>query len=370
MGQRWNWPVAGLLILIPLAPGAVADDGDSARTAEQLLSRTEAAAQRPFDPRFRKAAAARLAALPGEELEAKLAAGGGIAPLALGDSDTQLIYTPVTPCRLIDTRLAGGSLAAGAVRDFKVTGAGLQIQGGNSAGCGVPFGPATAAVINFVAVNPVGPGNLRAWAYSTPAQPPPGASIINYPFGLTLANGLIVPICDPALTTCPGLDLKVQADVNGTHLVADVLGYFERFPKELVKSFSVVATTTTQTVIGSSCTNVGGLQATVTATVPGRIVVRATLAARLLHNQGTDDQLEVRIGTSAIDCTLAGAFLNVEDVLPSTNYNFSVPLTVAFDVVPGTYTYYANVFMTEGANGDLISSGNRVSTLEATFFPN
>ncbi|HEX6738124.1 MAG TPA: hypothetical protein VF310_07635, partial [Vicinamibacteria bacterium] len=94
------------------------------------------------------------------------------------------------------------------------------------------------------------------------------------------------------------------------------------------------------------------------------------LAARLLHNQGTDDQLEVRIGTSAIDCTLAGAFLNVEDVLPSTNYNFSVPLTVAFDVVPGTYTYYANVFMTEGANGDLISSGNRVSTLEATFFPN
>jgi hypothetical protein len=88
-------------------------------------------------------------------------------------------------------------------------------------------------VINFVAVNPTGPGNLRAWAYAEPAPTPPAASILNFAaVGLNIANGVVVPICNPALTNCPGLDLYVRADVNGTHLVADALGYFHRFPVE------------------------------------------------------------------------------------------------------------------------------------------
>jgi microcystin-dependent protein len=153
--------------------------------------------------------------------------------LALGDSNAQLVYTPVLPCRLIDTRAAGGSLAPGTVRDFKVAGSGLGPQGGNPAGCGIPVGRATAVVVNFVAVNPTGPGNLRAWAYSDPPAGPPAASLINYTAASgAIANGVVVPICDPARTECPGLDLRVQADVSATHLVADALGFFERFPIE------------------------------------------------------------------------------------------------------------------------------------------
>ena len=95
------------------------------------------------------------------------------ATSAPGGFAGELVYTPVTPCRLIDTRQAGGSLAPGAPRDFKVAGSGLQIQGGNPLGCGIPVDEAHAAVINFVAVNPTGLGNLRAWAYSEPPEPPP-----------------------------------------------------------------------------------------------------------------------------------------------------------------------------------------------------
>jgi hypothetical protein len=162
-------------------------------------------------------------------------AGDGSAPLALGDGTSQLVYTPVTPCRIFDTRGAGGSLAPGAARDFRVTGVGLQSQGGATAGCNVPVGRATAALINFIAVNPAGPGNLRVWAYSTPPEPPPGASIVNYTTVpgaiLTLANGIALPICNPASTVCP-FDLRIQADVNAVHVVGDVVGYFERFPTE------------------------------------------------------------------------------------------------------------------------------------------
>jgi hypothetical protein len=278
----------------------------------------------------------------------------------------QLVYTPVTPCRLIDTRLAGGTLAAGTVRDFKVTGSGHQGQGGNVAGCGVPAGRATAAVINFVAVNPVGPGNLRAWAYAEPPVPPPTASILNYASvaGLNIANGIPVPICDPSLTTC-SFDLRVQADTSNTHLVGDVVGYFER-----AQSFSVFTKANTLTTIGATCTNITGLHTTVTAPVAGRIVVRANLSARINHGQGTADALRFLIGTSPTDCSGDFVFHFVGAALPTELYGFGLPIAASFDVAPGTYTYYGNAFMETGAEtADIANASSNVSTIEATFYP-
>ena len=165
-------------------------------------------------------------------------------PLALGDSGSRLLYTPVTPCRIIDTRAAGGSLAVGAAREFSVTGQNLSQQGGSSTGCNIPFERATSAFINFVAVNPTGAGNLRAWAHHTPPLPPPNSSVLNYAFvagaGLNVANGVAIPICDPSEEdqTCP-LDFRAQADGHSTHLVADVVGFFERFPGEEVPDLAV-----------------------------------------------------------------------------------------------------------------------------------
>jgi hypothetical protein len=154
-------------------------------------------------------------------------------PASLLGAPSELVYTPVAPSRLIDTRRAGGSLAPGSPRDFKVSGSGLQIQGGAPEGCGVPVSAAKAAVVNFTAVNPTGSGNLRAWAYSEPPEPAPVASIVNYAFvpGLNIANAIVIPLCDDDHTTCSGLDIRVQADNSGTHLVADVVGFFE-FPSD------------------------------------------------------------------------------------------------------------------------------------------
>src|SRR5262245_40369913 len=148
---------------------------------------------------------------------------------SLGQSQVDLLYTPVTPCRILDTRLAGGAIEAGTTRSFLVTGGDLSAQGGSATGCGIPSG-STAAMINFVAVNPAGAGNLRLTPFGAPM---PLAAIVNYAVvpGLNIANGLAVTICDPSTTACVS-DFTIQADVRATNLVADVQGYFRNIDTE------------------------------------------------------------------------------------------------------------------------------------------
>ncbi len=154
-----------------------------------------------------------------------------LVPNAFGDSAADLVFTPVTPCRVFDTRFsAAGILAANTQQNFKVTGAAsLASQGGSASGCGIPSGKATAVIINFAAVTPTGGGNLRAWAVANPQPSAPLAAVMNFSAVLNaLANGVAVPICNPAATSCTLGDLRLQADVSSVHVVGDVLGYFHR----------------------------------------------------------------------------------------------------------------------------------------------
>ena len=153
-------------------------------------------------------------------------------PSAFGESDNELLYTPVTPCRVFDSRISAGGpgpLQVGIPRDVLVAGTlGFPAQGGFAGGCGIPGG-ATAAVINFVAVSPSGTGNLRAYAVASPQPPAPLAATINYAAvqGLAaLANGIAVPLCNPALTSCAAGDLRLEAFGSATDVLGDVVGYF------------------------------------------------------------------------------------------------------------------------------------------------
>jgi Chaperone of endosialidase len=147
-----------------------------------------------------------------------------------------LLYTSIQPCRIIDTRLAGGPLAVGVDHQFDVVGVAaagsLDGQGGNPAGCPIPgflaLPPPTAQVqavaVNLVAVGAAGAGNLVAWPSD---QPQPATSVLNYAKAsdlgfLNVANGVILPVRQDL----QGGDLTVKAQVAGTHLVADIVGYF------------------------------------------------------------------------------------------------------------------------------------------------
>jgi hypothetical protein len=212
--------------------------------AESILRQREEASGRPFDARHRATMRADLAARPTEELVAL--ESGAVIPNAFGDPAADLVYTPVTPCRVFDTRFAvAGILAANTQRNFLVAGAvGFANQGGNAAGCAIPFGPATSVVINFAAVNPAGAGNLRAWAVANPQPAAPTAAVMNYsPTLAALANGIAVPICNTAGGACAS-DLRLQADVSAVHIVGDVVGYFAR-------PVNVVNTLESETAIGA-----------------------------------------------------------------------------------------------------------------------
>lgn len=131
-----------------------------------------------------------------------------------------LQFTAVQPCRIYDTRAGSGvqgqgtgPIAVGQTRD-------IDVSHGAAPSCGIPSPQARAAVMNFVAVGPAGPGHLTAWPFGTAM---PNASIINYANvgGLNIANGLVMPIC----SFCTH-DLSLRANVSATHVVIDVLGYF------------------------------------------------------------------------------------------------------------------------------------------------
>jgi hypothetical protein len=183
--------------------------------AEGIVQRAEAGGNRALDPVYRAEAVRQLAGLSPETLGDISAAGAGFGPLAYGQSGTDLVFVPITPCRIIDTRPAfltqGGS-------PYNFLAAGF---------CGVPFGPAVAVAVNFIAVSGQGLGDIRVTPFGTAI---PLASVINYQsdFG-AIANGIDMKICNPAVTACTA-DITIQVDGAPVQVVADVYGYYQRLP--------------------------------------------------------------------------------------------------------------------------------------------
>jgi hypothetical protein len=124
-------------------------------------------------------------------------------------SNTGLAFFPVTPCRLVDTRLAaaplgGPSLVASAARTFPIL----------SSPCNLPA-TAQAYSMNFTSV-PNGPLNfLTTWPAG---QTQPLVSTLNAGTGTVTANSAIVPA---------GTNGDISVFVtNNSDLVIDVNGYF------------------------------------------------------------------------------------------------------------------------------------------------
>jgi len=314
----------------------------------------------------------------GEDVE-KTIAPSLVRTAALGDATSDLTFVPLPPCRIIDTRNSGaGKLLPGAVRDFQVSGVTeFGPQGGNIGGCGVPSGAAepvaAAVVINFVAVVPEGSGNLRAWPFG---QSVPLAAVITYdhlgPFA-SISNGIVVPIA--GTNTVPA-DISVRADFNATHLVADVTGYFTRFP---VEQFTDTQKTITEVVNGGAvdlssgaCTEVSSC--TITSGAAGKTIVRAWAQVRFDHGTNVGgDRIAVGVkNTDPTNCTNNDQSINatdyeVPDSLPAENdVEWTLSHKRIFTQPRGTKTYYINARMITGAStGDQIQS----TRLICTFIP-
>jgi hypothetical protein len=143
-------------------------------------------------------------------------------------TDSDLVYTPIPPCRLVDTRTPGGTrtgmLAAGASRSFDLNQEGRFSgnQGVPTSFCtGLPFEAQAAWAVNVTVTSYTGIGGLKAWGFGAPE---PDASVINFaPGSSSLANGLILTGCH----NCAD-DITVRAFGSATHVLIDVVGFFSR----------------------------------------------------------------------------------------------------------------------------------------------
>ncbi len=277
-------------------------------------------------------------------------AGETVTPLTLGDLNEDLVYTPVTPCRIVDTRFGGGGvIQAGKSRTYWVHG-NIASQGGNPAGCPSPRGGDPRAVHVNVTVVPVG-GNGFVKVYPK-GTAEPNASLVNFKKGTNIANAATIKTC----FNC-GHDIKVTVKRASAHVIIDVLGFYFPADQRVEERFLGF-----NQIIGESIDTVGSIS--IVAPGPGTIVVRAT--GNLRYGSAQNNKFgNYWIGEDKTTFGVGAEIGMKGTVIPSgTGAVLFIPASDErhFAVTAaGTYTYHFNVQMNFG------SSDGNINTTVSSF---
>lgn len=140
---------------------------------------------------------------------------------ALGDDGVTLTYIPLEPCRLFDTRVAGGPIQAMTSRAFDISNATDYVaQGGSATDCNGlgAVGDFAAAAVTFTVVEPAQRGYITVYPTSAPR---PFAATIAYSAGALSTATSLVKLDQGANP----LEFTVYAN-STAHVVGDVVGIF------------------------------------------------------------------------------------------------------------------------------------------------
>ncbi|MGH9202238.1 MAG: hypothetical protein ACRD2A_13500, partial [Vicinamibacterales bacterium] len=145
-------------------------------------------------------------------------------PNLLGDTDEDLVYTPIDPCRFIDTRFYAGGPING-IRGFDLDVTGASYGGSGTCNPTAALG-ASGDAIGAISANLtiVGPAAAPGFLAVKPTANSPVSSLVNwYQAGPTvqLANAGI-------FQTVNGLDNFLIQTSTTTHVLMDILGAFIR----------------------------------------------------------------------------------------------------------------------------------------------
>jgi hypothetical protein len=151
---------------------------------------------------------------------------------AFGDIYEDLVYTPVNPCKIVDTRYGGGGfISAGSTRYYKVYGS-LSLQGGST--CNTPVSYPSAAHLAVTVVNPDGKGNVKVFPWG--ASGTTGLQINFAPIGTNLANAGTTRVYYGSSS-----DIGVRTQYAGAHVTIQVLGYYTRPEATQLQAYSTYA---------------------------------------------------------------------------------------------------------------------------------
>jgi hypothetical protein len=143
---------------------------------------------------------------------------GGRTPALLGSMSSDLVFTPLPSCVIVNTSKPGGGgvMAAGSVRYFKASGTSFISQGGEDSNCGIPPG-VHSLLVSVTSATPSTSGYFKLWPYGTTQ---PLAANLSYTGGQLVQNEII-------LATSVGLSADFSVYSSGSsHFIANVLGYF------------------------------------------------------------------------------------------------------------------------------------------------
>ena len=159
----------------------------------------------------------------------------------LGSLASDLVYTPVTPCRIFDTRISQGGtgpIAAGGTKNFSIWGVGSYAgQGGAASNCGITANLDTAAVaVNFTVVTPATPGFITAFPFGVVR---PQAATVNFIAGDVVGNYSV------AKNAQSGLNHLSIYSTSNVEVVGDVVGYYARPVATALQCIEVAGPTVT-----------------------------------------------------------------------------------------------------------------------------
>ena len=138
----------------------------------------------------------------------------------LGSLTSDLVYTPLEPCRIVDTRnTAAGPIAAGASRSFiAVSNSNFSSQGGSATNCGTSGVSPSAVAIIFTAIPIATFGIATVFPFGSPQ---PAIASVNYSATQPINNTLIAKIPNPLSS----FDFTVFS-TSSTHYTATIVGYY------------------------------------------------------------------------------------------------------------------------------------------------
>ena len=149
-----------------------------------------------------------------------------------------LLYKPLVPCRILDTRRTATGRTDGTTFYLRVRGPRKDYShwGGNADGCGLPdlrgkvllTNTARALMLSIEVDEALGPGTIELWPAN--ASPRPGLGLVSYDqeAGPGPRQSLVVAMCDEEnISPCELGDVALSINGAAAHLIVDVIGYFE-----------------------------------------------------------------------------------------------------------------------------------------------
>jgi hypothetical protein len=305
-----------------------------------------------------------------------------------------LIYVPVNPCRIVDTRPGEGgegAISAETSRNFLVSGD-VSSQGGTSAGCESPRpGSTPSAISAYVVAVPVSgstAGSLSAYPAGQTAPAEGEGATVNFAAGQVIGNTTNITLCEP--DNCPTTgdtgEFAVLARKTIQHVIVDVQGYFfpaagscpddmvaagsicvDKYEASLVDAAGAPATSDTCNADGSDCgADAEGLNPAIFAqSVDGELPassvswLQAAVACANVDKRlpSAAEWQMAAAGTLAADCNVSGGVLATAGASPAC-----VSTAGAFDMVGNLWEW------TTDLRSDVTSGLTSVQTSYAAGF--